>query len=133
MGSEDQTEQARFRVRAKTVHGFWGAREAALSVPVQLRCRRSTQSALFSFLDVDGSVALAAVLKPRRPWKRCTKPRLPPSHCAQPRPSGEAMPILVSLSGVGVEPQAQARVEVCKRLLPKGVRSGSGDRPMPTR
>ncbi|CAE7215455.1 unnamed protein product [Symbiodinium microadriaticum] len=71
VGSEDQTEQA------------------ALSVPVQLRCRRSTQSALFSFLDVDGSVALAAVLKPRRP-------------------SGEAMPILVSLSGVGVEPQAQA-------------------------
>ncbi|CAE7837580.1 unnamed protein product [Symbiodinium sp. CCMP2592] len=71
VGSEDQKEQA------------------TLSVPVQLRCRRSTQSALFSFLDVDGSVAVAAVLKPRRP-------------------SSEAMPILVSLSGVGVEPQAQA-------------------------
>ena len=45
----------------------FGEREATLSVPVQLRCRRSTQSALFSFLDVDGSVAVAAMLKPRRP------------------------------------------------------------------
>ncbi|CAJ1430291.1 unnamed protein product [Effrenium voratum] len=61
------------------------------SVPVALRCRRADQSALFAFLDADGSVAVAAVLPPRMP--------------AGPR---AMCPVLVSLSGVGVEPQGQA-------------------------
>ena len=49
--------------------------------------------------DTDGSVGLAAVLPPRRPW---------PS-------SGALRPVLVSLSGVGVEPQGQADAYKMKR------------------
>ncbi|CAK0883406.1 unnamed protein product [Prorocentrum cordatum] len=78
---------ARFEV-AVALEGAGAAREVVL--PVALRCRRASQSAMLSFLDADGSVGSAAVLRPRG--------------------SGGAgsVPTVVSLSGVGVEPQGQA-------------------------
>eukprot|EP00928_Gymnodinium_smaydae_P032630 TRINITY_DN23578_c0_g1_i1.p1 TRINITY_DN23578_c0_g1~~TRINITY_DN23578_c0_g1_i1.p1 ORF type:complete len:675 (-),score=77.45 TRINITY_DN23578_c0_g1_i1:91-2079(-) len=86
---KDSAACVRFTVRVVAEDSVGASREE--EVPVNLRCRMSTQSALMSFVDVDGSIGVAALIRPRLPS------------------SGDvALPIVVSLSGVGVEPQGQA-------------------------
>ena len=58
--------------------------------PLTFRCRKDTQSFLFTFRDHDNSIAHAAVIKPH-------------SDC----PSN-GCPIVLTLSGVGVTPSSQA-------------------------
>ena len=86
----DAARCARFTVRLAEADG------EAVSVAFSLRCRQSAQSALMTFVDADGSLGSAAVLRPRS--------LLAPSATAADR----AYPMLVSLSGVGVSPQSQA-------------------------
>ena len=76
-----------------------------MQVRFSLRCRRSDQSALLTFVDADGSLGSAALLRPRA---------LPPG--AQAAASGASYPILVTLSGVGVEPQEVPRKYLRKCL-----------------
>jgi len=102
LGGGDQTDREatacvffNIALMAWTAEGAQGdsSKQANLVLPVRLRCRKSTQSAVFAFLDVDGSVATAAVLRPRQVV----------------RVKGLArVPIVVSFPGVGVEPQGQA-------------------------
>eukprot|EP00927_Polykrikos_kofoidii_P049711 TRINITY_DN43727_c0_g1_i1.p1 TRINITY_DN43727_c0_g1~~TRINITY_DN43727_c0_g1_i1.p1 ORF type:complete len:986 (-),score=93.86 TRINITY_DN43727_c0_g1_i1:212-3052(-) len=80
----------RFEVDVLATH-VNGSQHSSTPVTVRLRCRRSDQSALLSFIDADGSVGVAAVLRPRTNTAKTA-----------------SLPIVVSMSGVGVEPQGQA-------------------------
>ncbi|KAK3259661.1 hypothetical protein CYMTET_31352 [Cymbomonas tetramitiformis] len=75
------------------------------SVPVELMCRQREQSFVFSFRDHDGSPAHAAVILPRSS---------PPSGPAC--PTG-GCPVLLTLSGVGVNARSQADAH---KWMPKG-------------
>ena len=61
------------------------------NVRVELGCRHTKQSFLFSFRDLDGSVSLAAAIRPHR---KCT--------------DALGCTVLLSLSGVGASPLSQA-------------------------
>ncbi|XP_062603242.1 uncharacterized protein LOC134265019 [Saccostrea cucullata] len=64
--------------------------EGVYSLPLQLRCRKSGQSFLFTFLDHDGSIQQAAAVEP---IKQC---------------DSELCPVLLTLHGTTVPPQNQA-------------------------
>jgi len=93
-GEVEAAACVRFNAVVAVVDTVMGGLDSELVLPVRLRCRKSTQSALLSFLDIDGSVGVAAVLRPRRG--------------AAGFGDGVALPIVVSMSGVGAEPQGQA-------------------------
>ena len=76
-----------------------------------LRCRRATQSFVFTFRDHDGSVAHAAAVRPR---EACAANR----HEGM---AGRACGVLVSLSGVGATPNDQADSH---KFVAQGARSG---------
>jgi hypothetical protein len=66
---------------------------SVVRVILQMRCRDATQSLLFTYLDRDGSVQRAGIVRPL----------LPPLRNEQRRPRQPAQnPILVSLHGTGV-------------------------------
>ena len=72
----------------------------AQSLQIGLRCRKMTQSFVITYIDHDSSVASAAAV---RPWEKC------------PEPAG--CPVLLSLSGVGVNEMNQADSH---KYIPKG-------------
>jgi hypothetical protein len=72
----------------------------AQSLQIGLRCRKMTQSFVITYIDHDSSVASAAAV---RPWEKC------------PEPVG--CPVLLSLSGVGVNEMNQADSH---KYIPKG-------------
>ena len=77
-----------------------------------LRCRRATQSFVFTFRDHDGSVAHAAAV---RPWEACTANR-------HEEMAARGCGILVSLSGVGATPNDQADSH---KFVAQGARPGN--------
>ncbi|CAE8691920.1 unnamed protein product [Polarella glacialis] len=68
---------------------------AVAPLPLALRCRQRLSSFLFTFLDDDGSVSHAAAIEPFCSSSRAGCPSAP-------------LPIVLSLSGVGVDPLSQA-------------------------
>ena len=74
-------------------------------VSFDIRCRRSDQSAIMTFEDPDGGLGAAAVLHPR------ALPLTPSTDQSTDQSTDESspkLPIIVSMSGVGVTPQSQA-------------------------
>jgi hypothetical protein len=96
VGEKGEKEQClRFPLMVQAAKGGKGGEEEDARLHAQtavvLRCRHSAQSFVFSFVDHDGSVAVAAAIKPQQP-------------CA----SGGGCPVVLTLSGVGATPMSQA-------------------------
>lgn len=81
--SSEDCEQFDLSVKIITSEGVY-------ALPLQLRCRKSGQSFLFTFLDHDGSIQHAAAVEP---IMKC---------------STEQCPVLLTLHGTTVPPQSQA-------------------------
>jgi hypothetical protein len=81
-----------------------------VGIKIELNCRHTAQSFLFSFWDNDGSVSYAAAIRP---------------HGTCPQSGGCA--VLLSLSGVGATPMSQADSHKFKRDKAKDFTYGMSD------